>query len=57
MYCGLAMNRMVFAPARSLTGMVRFQNWFQLNVLAKLTWNAGAPLMLMSAGAVIRSGL
>jgi hypothetical protein len=51
------MNRMVFAPGCSLTGMVRSQNWFQLNVLAKLTWNVGAPLTLMSAGAVIRSGL
>ena len=48
---------MVLVPGRSGTGTVRFQNWFQSKVFAKLTWKAGAPLTLMSAGAVIRSGL
>ncbi len=51
------MNLIVLVPARRRTGMVRFQNWFQSKVLAKLTWKVGPPLTLMSAGAVIRSGL
>src|SRR5579875_843721 len=56
-YCGFAMTVIVLVPLRSVTGMVRARNWFQSKVLAKLTWNVGEPLTLMSAGAVIRSGL